>query len=146
MPDRMLGDPSDTRFQFEIIKGLSESIRQQSASTERLAGAMADMQRTQVGMLERLAKLEANRISEVVAEVRADVSALETKVSGLMTEKAQRQGAYAVFAWLRVWGPVIFSMFAALWLFGRSMGIVPAPPTPTPVQAVRSPADEGKDR
>jgi hypothetical protein len=140
MPDtRTLAgvEPSDLRFQFKIIEGLSESIRQQSASTERLAGAMADMQKTQVGMLERLAKLEANRVAEVVAEIRLDVSAIESKVSVLMREKDQRQGAYAVFGWLRIWGPVIFSLFAALWLFGRSLGIVPAPPTAVPVQVVR---------
>jgi hypothetical protein len=148
MPDtRTLAgvEPSDLRFQFKIIEGLSESIRQQSASTERLASGMADMQRTQVGMLERLAKLEANRVAEVVAEIRLDVASLEGKVSALMTEKAQRQGAYAVFGWLRVWGPVIFSLFAALWLFGRSLGIVPAPPAAVPVHAARGQSEgEGK--
>jgi len=146
MPDRMLsGEPNDTRFQFEIIKGLSESIRQQSTSIERLAVGMADMQKTQVGMLERLAKLEANRIAEVVAEVRLDVAAIEAKVVALLREKDQRQGAYAVFAWLRVWGPVIFSLFAALWLFGRSMGIVPAPPVPVPAQTARENPNQGKN-
>jgi uncharacterized coiled-coil protein SlyX len=142
MPDRLASSAeADTRFQYEVIKGLSESIRQQSASTERLAAAMADMQKTQVGMLERLAKLEANRVGEIVADIRLDMNTLESKVAALLREKDQRQGAYAVFAWLRVWGPVIFSLFAALWLFGRSLGIVPAPPVPTPTQTTRDNPD-----
>ena len=129
-------DPSDTRFQFEVIKGLSESIRQQSASTERLASGMADMQKTQVGMLERLARLEANKVGETVARVETLVGVLDGRVDALLRDKDRRDGATGVFGFFLKFGPVIFSAFAALWLLFRSLGIVPAPPVPTPAANV----------
>lgn len=151
MPDRIAsgGDPNDTRFQFEIIKGLSESIRQQSTSIERLAVGMADMQKTQVGMLERLAKLEANRVAEVVAEVRVDVSTLESTVKSLVADQNRREGAIGLLGAVRSWWPAIVgiaSLFSALWLAGRSIGVVPAPPVQVPVQITRElqNAAEGK--
>lgn len=116
---------NDTRFQFEVIKGLSDSIRQ-------LAGSMADMQRTQVGMLERLAVLEANKIGDLVTAHAADIKALEDRVGALFTDKNQRDGAAGVFGFFLKYGPVIFSLFAALWLFGRSLGVVPVPPANVP--------------
>lgn len=124
MPDRDIsrGDPGDVRFQFEIIKGLSESIRQ-------MATNMADMQKTQVNMLERLATLEANRIGDVVTKMESSISAVAARVDNLERDKDHRDGAVGVFDWVRVWGPVLFSFAAAVWLFGRSLGIVPAPPT-----------------
>lgn len=111
------GDPSDTRFQFEIIKGLSDSIRQ-------LATQMADMQRTQVSMLERLATLEAGKVSARIDEV-------EDKLEALMSDKYRRDGAIGALGAIKAWAPflaMLFSAACALWLYGRSVGIVPAPP------------------
>jgi len=141
MPDRVLAgvEPSDLRFQFKIIEGLSESIRQQSASTERLASAMAEMQKTQVGMLERLAKLEANRFGEALAKVEGSVGDLDRKVDALMKDKDRRDGALGLLGAIKSWAPFLAMLFSAasvLWLYGRSAGFVPAPPVaPTKVEA-----------
>lgn len=117
MPDRRLpqlpddlyfqGDPNDTRFQFEVIKQLADSIR--------------EMNTTQTRILERLARIEEQRVHEIAVKLSARIGILEEK-------ETRREGAYTVFSWLRIWGPVLFSFFAAIWLFGRSLGIVPAPP------------------
>lgn len=128
-------------FQYKIIEGLSESIRQQSASTDRLATAMADMQRTQVGMLERLAKLEANRVGEVVSEVKALVDIALKRIDALEQDKDRRDGAGSFVGGMFKYGPTIFSLLTLMYLFGRSLGIVPAPPVqatvPTPMHIER---------
>lgn len=101
-------DPNDTRFQFEVIKQLADSVR--------------EMNGTQTRILERLARIEEQRVHEIAVKLSARIGILEEKEN-------KREGAYNVFSWLRIWGPVLFSFFAALWLFGRSLGVVPAPPT-----------------
>lgn len=110
----------EERFKYEVIRGLSESVRQ-------LAAGMADMQRTQVGMLERLAALEANRFGTSIAE-------LEVNVASLMRDKDRRDGAIGMLGAIKSWAPflaMIFSAAAAAWLYGRSLNIVPAPPVAT---------------
>jgi hypothetical protein len=132
---------TDVSFQYKIIEGLSESIRQQSASTDRLATAMADMQRTQVGILERLAKLEANRVGEVVAKVEERLDIVINRIDLLEQDKDRRDGAGSFLGGMFKYGPAIFSLLTLLYLFGRSLGIVPAPPVaatlPAPIQIER---------
>lgn len=127
MPDRLVTSPeSDTRFQYDIIKGLSESVRD-------LASSIRDMQSTQVGMLERLAKLEANRVAEVVAEVKVSVDGAIKRIEGLERDKDRRDGAIGMLGTIKSWAPfvaMIASVLAAAWLYGRSLGITPAPPVP----------------
>lgn len=126
------GPPEEEeRFKYEVIKGLSESVRQ-------LASGLADMQRTQVGMLERLATLEASKFASAIEGIKADVKVL-------MIEKEQRAGAKSAFGMIKEWSPfigMIMGVLAAAWLYGRSAGIVPAPPVaPTRVEATIHPND-----
>jgi len=122
MPDRGSSE-ADTRFQYDVIKGLAESVRQ-------MAQNMADLQKTQVDMLVRLARLEENKVGEELIAMKAETAALAIRVDVLESAEDRRKGAYNVFTWLRIWGPAIFSLIAAAWLIGRSVGIVPAPPAP----------------
>lgn len=130
MTDRAPGnvEPNDLRFQFKIIEGLSDSIRQQSASTERLAGAMAEMQRTQVSMLERLAKLEANKFGEALVKAETKVEEMDKRVDALFRDKDRRDGALGAFGALRVWGPAVCGVLTVLYLAGRASGVLPSPP------------------
>jgi len=129
------GDANDTRFQFKIIEGLAESIRQ-------ITGQMADMQKTQVDMLIRLARIEENKVGETVAKLEATVEGFGQRVNVLETDKDRRDGALGMLGILRVWGPLVFSALAALWLYGRSAGVVPAPPVaPTRVEATVHPEE-----
>lgn len=126
------GDPSDTRFQFEIIKGLSESIRD-------LAKGMRDVQSTQVNMLERLARLEANTVGETVGK-------LEERINILESDKDRRDGAGSFLGGMFKYGPTVFSLLTLLYLFGRSLGIVPSPPTTATIvnpPAILQPARDG---
>jgi hypothetical protein len=127
MPGTMTqgGEPNDLRFQFKVIEGLSESIRQQAASTERLATAMAEMQKTQVNMLERLATLEANKFATAIDGIKADVKVL-------MVEKS-------AFGMIKEWSPFLGMLLiaaVAVIVYGRMLGVVPAAaPAPTRVEA-----------
>jgi hypothetical protein len=116
MPDRFENvNPNDLRFQFEIIRQLAESVRGQSA-------VMADMQKTQVNMIERLARIEANRTNEDVARIEATmksgfermdalskstaekhelaVSTACGRIDKLEADKDRRDGAIGVWSWL----------------------------------------------
>jgi hypothetical protein len=120
----------DERFKYRVIEGLAESIRQ-------LTTQMADLQRTQVGMLERLASLEANKFADAIASVKGDVKIL-------MIERDRREGAFGMLAAIKSWSPfiaAIMATMAAAWLYGRSIGIVPAPP----VKAQQVEATIGRD-
>lgn len=125
----------EERFKYDVIKGLSESVRQ-------LAAGMADMQRTQVGMLERLAALEASKFA-------ASIDDLDGKVAALLRDKDRRDGAIGMLGTIKSWAPflaMLFSAACAVWLYGRSLGITPAPPAaPTRVEATIHPEERRID-
>lgn len=126
MPDRMLMSPeADTRFQYDVIKGLAESVRQ-------MANNMADLQKTQVDMLVRLARLEENKVGDELVTMKAATVALTLRIDALERDKDRRDGAMGALGAIRQWAPFLTLLFSAacvLWLYGRSAGIVPAPPT-----------------
>lgn len=74
--------PGDIRFQFEIIKSLGESVRQQTQ-------ALTDLHTQQTEILIRLERIEANKINEQVA-------ALQAKVEVLEADRLRRDGASGV--------------------------------------------------
>jgi|GEM_PF-2744815 len=130
MPDRVLAslDPSDLRFQYDVIKGLAESVRQMAAN-------MSDLQKTQVDMLVRLARLEENKVGDELVAMKAATAALTVRVDALESDKDRRDGALGMLGTIKSWAPflaMVFSAACALWLFGRSAGFVPAPPVELP--------------
>jgi hypothetical protein len=62
--------PNDLRFQFEIIKGLSESVRTQTS-------VMMQMQAQQTDIVARLERIEAKQTAEQLAALALRVDALE---------------------------------------------------------------------
>ena len=130
----------DIRFQFEIIKGLSESIRD-------LASSVRDMQKTQVGMLERLATLEANKVGEAVATLALSVTTQEVRIDELFAEKYKRDGAFGMLRTIKDWAPFLAMLFSAacmVYLAGRATGLVPAPPATVHSVARDEPSKEVK--
>jgi hypothetical protein len=122
MPDRVISPEADTRFQYEIIKGLAESVRQMAAS-------MSDLQKTQIDMLVRLARLEENKVGDELIAMRATTAALSIRVDALESDKDRRDGAIGALGALRVWGPAICGILTVLYLAGRAMNVIPSPPT-----------------
>lgn len=121
MPDPFIafqgGDPSDTRFQFEVIKGLAESIRQ-------LTGSIQDMQKTQVSMLERLAVLEAGKMTHRIDDI-------DIRIDALFKDKDRRDGALGMLGVIKSWAPfigMILTAAIAFVVYGRMAGVVPPPP------------------
>ena len=128
----------DAKFRYEIIRGLSESVRD-------LASSMRDLQQTQVGMLERLAALEANKFGESLVRVENAVYGLADRVNVLEGENDRRLGGFQMLNVLKVWVPALFSVLTFLYLVGRSMGVISSPPTT--VSKVRAPlAVEAQER
>ena len=126
------GAEGDLRFQFEVIRNLSESVRQSTDATRDLAKNMAEMQKTQVSMLERLAKLEANRVNESVAKVEERLDGACKAIDKLEADKDRRDGAAGLLSRIPGWLQFLMalaSVFTAIYLAGRSAGIVPSPPT-----------------
>lgn len=123
------GSEADLRFQFEVIKQLSDSVRQSVEATRDVARNVADMQKTQVTVSERLAKLESNRVNEQVAKMEERLDGACARVDKLEQDKDRRDGAGSFLGGVFKFGPAIFSLLTVLYLFGRSIGIVPSPPT-----------------
>lgn len=126
------GSEGDLRFQFEVIKQLSDSVRQSVEATRDVARNVADMQKTQVSMLERLAKLESNRVNEQVAKIEERVDTACGKIDRLEQINDRRDGATGLLARVPGWlqfAMALASIFSAIYLLGRSAGVIPSPPT-----------------
>jgi len=132
MPDRVISAEADTRFQYDVIKNLADSVRQ-------MATNMADLQKTQIDMLVRLARLEENKVGDELVAMKASTVALSIRVDALESDKDRRDGALGLLGAIKSWAPFLAMLFSAasvLWLYGRSAGFVPAPPVaPTKVEA-----------
>jgi hypothetical protein len=148
VPDRLLSpsSESDTRFQYEVIKQLSESVRSSVDATRDVARNVSDMQKTQISMLERLAKLESNRVNEQVAKMEERLDTACGRIDVLEHDKYRRDGASGAFKMIKDWAPFLAMLFSAacvLWLYGRSVGVVPAPPVaPVRLEAAGNPNNQ----
>lgn len=119
------GDPNDTRFQFEVIKSMADSLR-----------SMGD---TQTKMLERLARIEEHRVHEAVGK-------LQQRVDQLEQERDIREGGSKAWrGFLSWWGPLSWTvgiLFTVFFLLFRATGVLVLPsdkPKEVP-QAIMSPA------
>lgn len=103
--------PEDIRFQFDVIKQLADSVREMST--------------TQTKMLERLARMEEQKVHEVVAGLSERVTVLEVdlnKRTGMMTAIAALPKFIAFLV-------TICTIFSAIYLAGRAAGVIQSPPT-----------------
>lgn len=103
--------PDDVRFQFDVIKQLAESVREMST--------------TQTKMLERLARMEEQKVHEVVAGLSERVTVLEVdlnKRTGMMTAISALPKFIAFLV-------TICTIFSAIYLAGRAAGVIQSPPT-----------------
>ncbi|MEG3086191.1 hypothetical protein [Sphingomonas sp. PB4P5] len=101
--------------------------------------ATTDVRERVIRLEERDKRLETVEASIVVLDARVDV---------LLKDKDRRDGAVGMLGTIKSWAPflaMLFSAACAAWLYGRSLGITPAPPLPTPTQVHRGEQpDEGR--
>lgn len=112
-------DSNDIRFQFDVIKSLAENVRV--------------MNETQTKVLERLARIEAREVNEIVSNLQAKVEKLEQLEN-------RRAGESAAWAAIKTWWPMIGSFLMVVWIVGRSLGFfqIPEPPPPVAPVAVKA--------
>lgn len=125
---------------LQVLAQIRDSMAAQNRDTRSTVQAVGDVREAVVDVRERVIRLEeSNRRLEVVEASNKDHN---SRLDVLEADKLRRDGALGLIGALRVWGPVVFSALAALWLFGRSLGITPAPPVrPIPVEATLRPED-----
>lgn len=74
-----------------------------------------------------------------LTDVEADLKVTSAQVAVLLKDKDRRDGAIGMLATIKNWSPFIAAVMATLaaaWLYGRSVGVVPAPPVHTQTQSV----------
>jgi uncharacterized small protein (DUF1192 family) len=98
MPDSGL-DPNDIRFQYDVIKGQSESIRV-------MTGALMEQQKTLGEIVERLVRIESNKVD-------SRVTVIESEIEALKAERNQRAGMAKVIE-------IIFKSPLIGWLVGAA--------------------------
>ena len=109
-----MSDPNtDTRFQFEVIRQLAESVRE-------LGSAQSRMVDTQTNMLERLAKIEEQRVNESVKDLYIRVDALEK-------QNDIEQGAKGFRKAIMQYWPAIALFLLVMWTVGRALGFFHLP-------------------
>lgn len=106
---------------LQVLAQIRDSLTAVSRDVRSNNEATADVRERVIRLEERDKRLEQVEASVLVHDARIDV---------LLKDKDRRDGALGMLGILRVWGPVVFSALAAFWLFGRSLGITPAPPVP----------------
>lgn len=118
---------------LQVLAQIRDSLSAQNRDIRNTSEAISDVR-------ERVIRLEeSNRRLEAVEGITENH---DKRIDALEADKQRRDGAIGLIGALRVWGPVVFSALAALWLFGRSLGITPAPPVrPTHVEATIQPDD-----
>lgn len=118
---------------LQVLAQIRDSLTMQNRDIRTTSEAISDVR-------ERVIRLEeSNRRLEVVEGATKDHN---TRLDVLEQDKLRREGAIGLIGLIKVWGPFVFSLLAALWLYGRSLGIIPAPPVPAAkVEAVIQPDD-----
>lgn len=122
----------DLRFQFEVIKNLSESVRQSVEATREVARNVGELQKASFAMSERLTKLESNKVNEQIAKVEERIDAACKAIDRLEQINDRREGVDGLLSRIPGWLQFVMalaSIFTAVYLMGRSAGVVPSPPT-----------------
>jgi hypothetical protein len=104
---------------LQVLAQIRDSLTALTRDVRAANEATADVRERVIRLEERDKRLD---------QIEATVGVLDGRVDVLLKDKDRRDGALGMLGVLRVWGPLIFSAIAALWLVGRSVGITPAPP------------------
>ncbi len=122
---------------LQVLAQIRDSLAAQTRDVRALTEGVTDVR-------ERVIRLEENNRRLNEGEVRVDK--LEARVGVLLTDKDRRDGAVGMLATIKAWAPflaMLFSAACAAWLYGRSLGIKPAPPVaPVRLEASGNPHNQ----
>lgn len=136
MPDRGEGleDALHTRMAgstegmtLQVLAQIRDSLTAVSRDIRANNEATSDVRERVIRLEERDKRLE---------HAEEAIDAINARVDVLMQDKDRRDGAYGMLGTIKAWLPFLGSLAAiaaAAWLYGRSVGIVPPPPTPAPI-------------
>lgn len=109
---------------LQVLAQIRDSLTAMSRDIRSNNEATADVRERVIRLEERDKRLD---------QIEGDVKTLGGKVAVLVADKDRREGITGAFRMIKDWLPFLGSVaaiLAAAWLYGRSAGIVPAPPTP----------------
>jgi len=118
----------DIRFQFEIIKQLAESMREQTAVTRGMQEDIRTIFGAQSKTNERLAAIEANRVNETVAKLEMRFDTMIDRIDKLEAERDRQEGMTGARRAIVYYWPVIAVLFAAVVMLLNAVGIIHMPP------------------
>lgn len=122
----------DIRFQFEIIKQLAESMREQTAVTRGMQEDIRTIFGAQSKTNERLAAIEANRVNETVAKLETKFETALERIDKLEAERDRQEGMTGARRAVVYYWPVIGIIFAAIIMLLSAVGIIHNPNQPIP--------------
>ena len=131
---RMAG--STEGMTLQVLAQIRDSLTALNRDMRHVNEGLTDIRERVIRLEERDRRLEA--VEHCTTDLAARVNALEK-------DKDRRDGAIGLLGAIPKWVPIIgmiASVLAAAWLYGRSAGIVPAPPTAS--TRVEAPGEHGE--
>lgn len=140
MPEMLASSESETRFQYEVIRSLSDSVRQTVAAVGDLRNEISEDRKAQqedrkaqntvnTQILERLARIESNRVNEEVAAWGAKHEALNGRVDKLESSHDYDAGMRGARKAVMYYWPAFAALAAFVLLLLMATGIVVLPET-----------------
>jgi len=118
---RMAG--STEAMTLQVLAQIRDSLSAQSRDFRSVSEGIADVRERVIRLEERDRRLD---------ELEFDMKATDTKVGILMRDKDNRDGATSFLSKVPTWLSFVIalgSVFSAIYLLGRQVGFVPAPPS-----------------
>ncbi|MDY7525473.1 hypothetical protein [Sphingomonas sp. 10B4] len=116
---------------LQVLTQIRDSLSAMSRDIRANSEATSDVR-------ERVIRLEER--DRRFNDLEERVHATEIDITDLKGDKNRREGAHSLIGKFPNWLSVmmaIASIFSAVWLFGRSVGVVPPPPTPASITEPR---------
>lgn len=107
---------------LQVLAQIRDSLSAMSRDIRQNNEATSDVRERVIRLEERDKRLDV---------VESSIKTLDGRVDALLKDKDRRDGALGLMGAIRVWAPsigMVASILAAAWLYGRSLGVVPAPP------------------
>lgn len=132
MPEMNSSPESHVQFQYEVIRSLGESVRE-------MARVMAGVQTTQVDILVRLARIEANRVNEDVVKLASTVEALDKRIDTVEKHDTYEAGMRGARKALIFYWPAIAAVGCLVLFLLVATGTLVIPSTQKPPIVLAAP-------